>query len=82
MVGSLFDYLRANPKHGLGFGILLVLLYGVGLLLKRDWTLRRGSSSDMLPMFVDMFGERAVRIFMGILTILLFLSLTYMYFAY
>lgn len=82
IVGSVFDYLRANPKCGLLLAILLVLFYGVGLLLNWDWTLQRSSSSDMVPMFIEIFGERAVRVFMGVLTIILLLSLIYLYFAY
>lgn len=81
-LGSVFDYLRANPQYGLLVAILLVLFYGLGLLKDWDWTLLGGSSGGMLDAFIDMFGRTRVRLFLGVFTALLLVCLVYMYFSY
>lgn len=77
--GRLFDYLRDNPKYGLLVAMLLVGIYLLGLILNWEWTLLPGSSGDFTKMWIDMFGEKAVRIGKGVLAVLLMLCLYYLW---
>lgn len=77
--GRLFDYLRDNPKYGLLVAMLLVGIYLLGLILNWKWTLLPGSSGDFTQMWIDMFGEKAVRIGKGIAAMLLLAILFYLY---
>lgn len=77
--GRLFDYLRDNPKYGLLVAMLLVGIYLLGLILNWKWTLLPGSSGDFTQMWIDMFGEKVVRIGKGVLAVLLMLCLYYLW---
>lgn len=77
--GRLFDYLRDNPKYGLLVAMLLVILYLIGLILNWKWTLLPGSSSDFTQMWIEMFGEKAVRLGKGVIAVLLLACLSYLY---
>lgn len=77
--GRLFDYLRDNPKYGLLVAMVLVGIYLLGLILNWKWTLLPGSSGDFTKMWIDMFGEKAVRIGKGVLAVLLILCLYYLW---
>lgn len=77
--GRVFDYLRDNPKYGLFIAMLLVILYLIGLILNWKWTLLPGSSSDFTQMWIEMFGEKAVRLGKGVIAVLLLACLSYLY---
>lgn len=77
--GRVFDYLRDNPKYGLLIAMLVVILYLIGLILNWKWTLLPGSSSDFTQMWIEMFGEKAVRLGKGVIAILLLACLSYLY---
>lgn len=77
--GRVFDYLRDNPKYGLLVAMLLVILYLIGIILNWNWTLLPGSSSDFTQMWIEMFGEKAVRLGKGVIAILLLACLSYLY---
>lgn len=77
--GRVFDYLRDNPKYGLLIAMLLVILYLIGLILNWKWTLLPGSSSDFTQMWIEMFGEKAVRLGKGVIAVLLLDCLSYLY---
>lgn len=77
--GRLFDYLRENPKYGLLVAMVLVGIYLLGLILNWKWTLLPGSSGDFTQMWIDMFGEKVVRIGKGVLAVLLMLCLYYLW---
>ena len=69
--GRVFDYLRDNPKHGLLVAMLLGTLYLIGIILNWKWTLLPGSSGDLTQMWIEMFGEKAVRFGKGVMAVLL-----------
>ena len=77
--GRIFDYLRDNPKYGLLIAMLLGILYLIGIILNWKWTLLPGSSSDFTPMWIEIFGEKAVRLGKGVMAVLLFVCLFYLY---
>ena len=77
--GRVFDYLRDNPKHGLFVAMALVGLYLLGLILNWKWTLLSSSSSDFTQMWIEMFGEKAVRFGKGVIAVLLLVCLLYIY---
>ena len=77
--GRVFDYLRDNPKYGLLIAMLLGILYLIGIILNWKWTLLPGSSSDFTPMWIEIFGEKAVRLGKGVMAVLLFVCLFYLY---
>ena len=78
--GHVFDYLRDNPKYGLLVAMLLGILYLIGIILNWKWTLLPGSSSDFTPMWIEIFGEKAVRFGKGVMAVLLLACLFYLYF--
>ena len=67
--GRVFDYLRDNPKYGLLVAMLLGILYLIGIILNWKWTLLPGSSSDFTPMWIEIFGEKAVRLGKGVMAV-------------
>lgn len=77
--GRVFDYLRDNPKYGLLVAMLLVILYLIGLILNWKWTLLPGSSSDFTQMWIEIFGEKAVRLGKGVIAVLSLACLSYLY---
>ena len=77
--GRVFDYLRDNPKYGLLVAMLLSILYLIGIILNWKWTLLPGSSSDLTPMWIEIFGEKAVRLGKGVMAVLLLVCLFYLY---
>ena len=77
--GRVFDYLRDNPKHGLLVAMLLGTLYLIGIILNWKWTLLPGSSGDLTQMWIEMFGEKAVRFGKGVMAVLLLACLFYLY---
>ena len=77
--GRVFDYLRDNPKYGLLVAMLLGILYLIGIILNWKWTLLPGSSSDFTPMWIEIFGEKAVRLGKGVMAVLLLVCLFYLY---
>ena len=78
--GRVFDYLRDNPKYGLLVAMLLGILYLIGIILNWKWTLLPGSSSDFTPMWIEIFGKKAVRFGKGVMAVLLLACLFYLYF--
>lgn len=80
--GKLFAYLREHPHYGLLVAILLVILYLIGLIFDRKWTLLPSGNSDFTQMWIDLFGRKAVRLVKGILAVLLLLVLVYLYYHY
>ena len=77
--GRVFDYLRDNPKYGLLVAMLLGILYLIGIILNWKWTLLPGSSSDFTQMWIEIFGEKAVRLGKGVMAVLLLTCLSYLY---
>ena len=77
--GRVFDYLRDNPKYGLLVAMLLGILYLIGIILNWKWTLLPSSSSDFTPMWIEIFGEKAVRLGKGVMAVLLLACLFYLY---
>ena len=77
--GHVFDYLRDNPKYGLLVAMLLGTLYLIGIILNWKWTLLPGSSGDLTQMWIEMFGEKAVRFGKGVMVVLLLVCLFYLY---
>ena len=77
--GHVFDYLRDNPKYGLLVAMLLGTLYLIGIILNWKWTLLPGSSSDFTPMWIEIFGEKAVCLGKGVMAVLLLACLFYLY---
>ena len=77
--GRVFDYLRDNPKYGLLVAMLLGILYLIGIILNWKWTLLPGSSGDLTQMWIEMFGEKAVRLGKGVMVVLLLACLFYLY---
>ena len=77
--GRIFDYLRDNPKYGLLVAMLLGILYLIGIILNWKWTLLPGSSGDFTQMWIEIFGEKAVRLGKGVMAILLLVCLFYLY---
>lgn len=77
--GRVFDYLRDNPKYGLLVAMLLGTLYLIGIILNWKWTLSPGSSGDLTQMWIEMFGEKAVRFGKGLMVVLLLACLFYLY---
>ena len=77
--GRVFDYLRDNPKYGLLVAMLLGILYLIGIILNWKWTLLPGSSGDLTQMWIEMFGEKAVRFGKGVMVVLLLVCLFYLY---
>ena len=77
--GRVFDYLRDNPKYGLLVAMLLGILYLIGIILNWKWTLLPGSSGDLTQMWIEMFGEKAVRFGKGVMVVLLLVCLFYSY---
>ena len=77
--GRVFDYLRDNPKYGLLVAMLLGILYLIGIILNWKWTLLPGSSSDFTQMWIEIFGEKAVRLGKGVMAVLLLVCLFYLY---
>ena len=77
--GHVFDYLRDNPKYGLLVAMLLGILYLIGIILNWKWTLLPGSSGDRTQMWIEMFGEKAVRFSKGVMVVLLLVCLFYLY---
>ena len=77
--GRVFDYLRDNPKYGLLVAMLLGILYLIGIILNWKWTLLPGSSSDFTPMWIEIFGEKAVRFGKGGMAVSLLACLFYLY---
>lgn len=77
--GRIFDYLRDNPKYGLLVAMLLGILDLIGIILNWKWTLLPGSSSDFTPMWIEIFGEKAVRLGKGVMAVLLLACLFYLY---
>ena len=77
--GRVFDYLGDNPKYGLLVAMLLGTLYLIGIIRNWKWTLLPGSSRDLTPMWIEMFGEKAVRFGKGVMVVLLLACLFYLY---
>ena len=77
--GRVFDYLRDNPKYGLLVAMLLGILYLIGIILNWKWTLLPGSSSDFTQMWIEISGEKAVRLGKGVMAVLLLTCLSYLY---
>ncbi len=77
--GRVFDYLRDNPKYSLLVAMLLGTLYLIGIILNWKWTLLPGSSGDRTQMWIEMFGEKAVRFGKGVMVVLLLVCLFYLY---
>ena len=77
--GRVFDYLRDHPKYGLLVAMVLGILYLIGIILNWKWTLLPGSSSDFTPMWIEIFGEKAVRLGKGVMAVLLLVCLFYLY---
>ncbi len=77
--GRVFDYLRDNPKYGLLVAMLLGTLYLIGIILNWKWTLLPGSSGDLTQMWIEIFGEKAVRFGKGVMAVLLLACLFYLY---
>ena len=75
-IGRLFAFLQAHPKYGLPVAMLLIGLYLVGLIRNWKWTLLPSGSSD----WIELFGEKAVRIAKATLAVLLLLCLIYLFF--
>lgn len=80
--GQVFDYLKSHPQYGLLVAMFLVIIYLIGLIFDWKWTLLPGSSSDFVQIWIDMFGRTMVRIFKGVIAVLLLLCLIYLYFRY
>lgn len=81
-IGRLFEYLRNNPQIGLLVAIALVLVYLIGLVGDWKWTLLPSGNSDFTQMWVNLFGEKTVRIVKGLLAILLLSALAYLFWHY
>lgn len=79
-VGRFFAFLQAHPKYGLPMAMLLVGLYLVGLIRNWKWTLLPSGSSDWTALWIELFGEKAVRIAKATLAVLLLLCLIYLFF--
>lgn len=79
-IGRLFEYLRNNPQIGLLVAIALVLVYLIGLVWDWKWTLLPSGNSNFTQMWVEIFGRRTVRIWKGIMAVLLLVALCYMYY--
>lgn len=77
--GRVFSFLQAHPKYGLPVGILLAGIYLLGLIRNWKWTLLPGSTSDSTAFWIELFGEKAVRIGKGILVVLLIVCLFYLF---
>jgi len=79
-IGRLFALLQAHPKYGLPVAMLLVGLYLVGPIRNWKWTLLPSGSSDRTALWIELFGEKAVRIAKAALAVLLLLCLIYLFF--
>ena len=79
-IGRLFALLQAHPKYGLPVAMLLVGLYLVGFIRNWKWTLLPSGSSDRTALWIELFGEKAVRIAKAALAVLLLLCLIYLFF--
>ena len=77
--GRVFSFLQAHPKYGLPVGILLAGIYLLGLIRNWKWTLLPGSSSDWTEHWIELFGEKAVRIGKGVVAVLLIVCLFYLF---
>lgn len=77
--GRCFEFLKENPKYGLLVAMALIAIYLLGLIFNWKWTLQPGSSSDLTPIWIEMFGERVVRFGKAIIAILSLLCLLYLY---
>lgn len=77
--GRCFDVLKENPRYGLLVAMVLVTIYLLGLILNWKWTLLPGSSSDLTPLWVEMLGEKTVRIGKAIIAVFLIFCLLYLY---
>ena len=79
-IGRLFAFLQAHPKYGLPVAMLLVGLYLLGLIRNWKWTLLPSGSSDWTALWIELFGEKAVRIAKATLAVLLLLCLINLFF--
>lgn len=77
--GRVFSFLQAHPKYGLPVAILLAGIYLLGLIRNWKWTLLPGSTSDCTALWIELFGEKAVRIGKGVLAVLLIVCLFYLF---
>lgn len=80
--GQVFEYLQSHPQYGILVAMLLVIIYIIGLVFDWKWTLLPGDSSDFIRLWIEMFGRTTVRIFKGIIAIILLLALGYLYLHY
>lgn len=81
-IGRLFEYLRNNPQIGLLVAMALVLVYLIGLVWDWKWTLLPSGNSNFTQMWINLFGEKTVRIVKGLLAILLLSALAYLFWHY
>ena len=77
--GRVFSFLQAHPKYGLPVAILLAGIYLLGLIRNWKWTLQPSGASDSTAFWIELFGEKAVRIGKGILVVLLIVCLFYLF---
>lgn len=77
--GRAFSFLQAHPKYGLPVAILLAGIYLLGLIRNWKWTLQPGSTSDCTALWIELFGEKAVRIGKGVVAVLLIVCLFYLF---
>lgn len=74
-----FSFLQAHPKYGLPVAILLAGIYLLGLIRNWKWTLLPSGASDRTARWIELFGEKAVRIWKGVLAVLLIVCLFYLF---
>lgn len=74
-----FSFLQAHPKYGLPVAILLAGIYLLGLIRNWKWTLLPSGASDRTARWIELFGEKAVRIGKGVVAVLLIVCLFYLF---
>lgn len=77
--GRFFSFLQAHPKYGLPVAILLAGIYLLGLIRNWKWTLLPSGASDCTALWIELFGEKAVRIGKGVVAVLLIVCLFYLF---
>ena len=77
--GRVFSFLQAHPKYGLPVAILLAGIHLLGLIRNWKWTLLPSGASDCTELWIEIFGEKAVRIGKGVMAVLLIVCLFYLF---
>lgn len=77
--GRVFSFLQAHPKYGLPVAILLAGIYLLGLIRNWKWTLLPSGASDRTARWIELFGEKAVRIGKAVVAVLLIVCLFYLF---